>query len=114
MADSTIRPTPMGSSDFPRTAGQPSVEGQGKDILNRVTESAHSAVDRFADKAGPAVQKLESGVAHASDALHEQAQHLRERGDEWTQSMRETVRQHPLSSVLLAFAVGALVARVTR
>lgn len=114
MADTSTRPTPVGSSDFSRPSGPAAGESQGKDMLNRVTDSAHSAVDRLADKAAPAVQKLEAGVAQASDALHEQAHHLRERGDEWTHSMRETVRRHPLSSVVLAFAVGALVARVTR
>ncbi|MDR7150653.1 putative RNA-binding Zn ribbon-like protein [Hydrogenophaga palleronii] len=85
-----------------------------KQILNRVTEGAHHAVDRFAEKAGPAVEKIESGVSHANESLAEQAQHMRELGDEWTQGLRKTVRANPLTSVLLAMVAGAVIARVTR
>lgn len=105
MTDSTTHPATMGT--IPR-------DSQGQDLLNRVTETAHGAVDRFADKAGPAVQKLESGVVHANEVLHDQAHRMREMGDEWTNSARNSVRQHPLTAVFLALAVGVLVARVSR
>jgi hypothetical protein len=89
-------------------------ESHAKQILNRVTESAHQAVDRFAEKAGPAVEKIESGVSHANESLAGQAHHMRELGDEWTQSLRTTVRANPLTSILLAVAAGAVIARMTR
>ncbi|MGS5086997.1 DUF883 family protein [Hydrogenophaga sp. A37] len=105
MPDTTVHPTSIGSA--PR-------DSQGQDLLNRATETAHGAVDRFADKAGPAVQKLESGMAQANAVLHDQAHHMRELSDEWANSARDTVRQHPLTSVLLALAAGALIARASR
>lgn len=102
------------STTHPASVGPVPRENQGQDLLNRVTETAHGAVDRFADKAGPAVQKLESGMAHANEALHDQAHRMRELGDEWTNSARSSVRQHPLTAVMLALAVGVLVARISR
>lgn len=106
----TTAESPESSASTPASRG----DGQGKDLLNRMTESAHGAVDRIAGKAGPAVQKLESGVTHANEALHEGAHRVREMGDQWTDSMRHTVREHPLTSVLLALAAGALIARIAR
>ena len=49
-----------------------------------------------------------------SEQLKVQAQHVREKGDEWANDMRATVRRNPLSAVAAAMAVGALIARVKR
>jgi len=96
------------------SSGASSGESHAKDVLNRVTESAHKAVDRMAEKAGPAVEKIESSMLHANESLGEQAQHIRELGDEWTHTLRDTVRENPLTAVLLAVTAGALIARMTR
>lgn len=95
-------------------AGPAAGDSHAKQILNRVTEGAHQAVDRFAEKAGPAVEKIESGVSHANESLHEQAHRMQEMGDEWTHGLRKTVRANPLTSVFLALAAGAAIARMTR
>lgn len=95
-------------------AGPTAGDSHAKQILNRVTEGAHQAVDRFAEKAGPAVEKIESGMTHANASLAGQAQHVRELGDEWTHGLRNTVRENPLTSVLLAVVAGAAIARMTR
>jgi ElaB/YqjD/DUF883 family membrane-anchored ribosome-binding protein len=114
MADAPHSPSSVGTSNSaPPTGGMPR-EGQAKDLVNRMTESAHGAVDKLAEKAGPAVQKLESGVVQANEALHEQAHRMREMGDEWTHSLRNTVRENPLTAVLLAMAAGALFSRMSR
>lgn len=114
MPDTTLHPTTVEPSSPSASTLVSRGDGQGKDLLNRMTESAHGAVDRIADKAGPAVQKIESGVAHANEALHEGAHRVREMSDQWTDGMRHTVREHPLTSVMLALAVGALIARISR
>lgn len=111
MPESTAFPTSVGTTD---NSQRPVRDPQGKDLLNRMTEGAHGAVDRLADTAGPAVQKIESTVVQANEALHQQAQRARELGDEWSEGVRETVRQHPLTSVLVALAAGALIARISR
>lgn len=86
----------------------------GNALVSRVAQGLHETVDRAADKATPAVQKLESTVAHANASLHDQLHHARELGDEWTTSLRGTVREHPLTSVVVALAAGALIARISR
>lgn len=104
----------MGPTGSTGAAASASGDSHAREVLNRVTESAHQAVDRMAEKAGPAVEKLESGVLHANESLAEQAKHMRELGDEWTHSLRDTVRENPLTAVLLAVTAGALIARMTR
>ncbi len=84
------------------------------ELVARVAQGAHEAVDRLAEKATPAVQKLESTVAHANEAMHDQVHRAREIGDEWADSLRGTVREHPLASLAVALAAGALIARLTR
>lgn len=113
MPDTLNSPSSVGTSN-PPSAGTTTRDGQAKDLVNRMAESAHGAVDRLAERAGPAVDKLESGVVQANEALHEQAQRMREMGDEWTHSLRNTVRQHPLTSVLLAMLAGAFISRISR
>ena len=66
------------------------------DTLDKAVQGAHKAVDRFADSAVPTVR------------------HMAQTGDAWTASARATVRAKPLMALMAAFAVGALVGRITR
>lgn len=66
------------------------------DKLDQAVQGAHKAVDRFADTAVPTVR------------------HVAQTGDAWAASARATVREQPLMALLAAFAVGALVGRITR
>lgn len=66
------------------------------DSLEHAVQGAHKAVDRFADTAVPKVR------------------HMAEVGDAWASSARATVREQPLMALLAAFAIGALVGRITR
>jgi ElaB/YqjD/DUF883 family membrane-anchored ribosome-binding protein len=84
------------------------------DVLNRVVQGAHQTIDKLAETAAPHVQRLEQGVASASETLHARADHVREVGDEWAESLRSTVRENPLAAVATALAVGLLIARLTR
>ncbi len=66
------------------------------DTIDKAVQGAHNAVDRLADTAAPTVR------------------HLAQTGDAWASSCRATVRAQPLMALLAAFAVGALVGRITR
>lgn len=92
-------------SNEPRKDGAP---------LSRVVQGAHETVDRLADAAAPIVQRLEAGAESASKNLQAQADTVRKTAAEWTDSLRSTVSDNPLSAVATAFALGLLVARVTR
>ena len=80
--------------------------------LERVVQSAHKAVDRLADTAAPHVQRLQEGMASAASVLTTRTDQARELGDEWAESLRSTVREHPLTALVGAFAVGVLIARL--
>jgi ElaB/YqjD/DUF883 family membrane-anchored ribosome-binding protein len=86
----------------------------GPDILRRVVDGAHDAIDRLATSAAPHVMRLQDQVSEAGQALNDKASNLRAVRDEWSQSMRQTVRENPLASVAAALAVGLLIARLSR
>lgn len=72
------------------------VASAAADSIEQAVQSAHKAVDRFADTAVPKVR------------------HMADVGDAWASSARTTVREQPLMALLAAFAIGALVGRITR
>lgn len=87
---------------------------QGNDLMRRVVQSAHATIDRLADSAAPHVQRLQQSMSGANDSVHARAGQAREMGDEWTETLRVTVREHPLAAVGMALAAGLLIARITR
>ncbi|MDP1692042.1 MAG: hypothetical protein Q8L49_08870 [Burkholderiaceae bacterium] len=83
-------------------------------LLKSAAQGAHATIDRFADSAEPAVRQLGESVAAAGETLHAKTDQLRDTGDAWVESVRTTVRGNPLTSVAAAFALGAVIARITR
>lgn len=114
MQDNTFPRATPDLTDPVAPMGMPPRDRDGDDLLVRATAGAHEAVDRFADKAAPAVHKLGTGVTHASEALREGAHRAREIGDEWRQSLRGSVRDQPLTSVMVAMGAGWLIGRLMR
>jgi ElaB/YqjD/DUF883 family membrane-anchored ribosome-binding protein len=93
--------------------GTSSGEHQQGDVMSRVVQGAHATIDRVADSAAPHVQRLQQGMASASDSLHERSGQAREMGEEWTESLRDTVRANPLAAVAAALVAGLVIARLT-
>jgi ElaB/YqjD/DUF883 family membrane-anchored ribosome-binding protein len=81
--------------------------------MRRVVQGAHEAVDRFADKAIPAVERLKGTYSEAADTLKQRADQAVDLKDEWTESLRTAVREHPLAAIATALAVGVIIARLT-
>ena len=102
------------TSSAPTAPAKTSGGTEAADALGRVVQSAHSAIDRLAESATPAVQRVQDGVQAAGDTLSQKAADARELGDEWAESLRSTVREHPIAAVATALAVGVLVARLAR
>lgn len=84
------------------------------DMVNRVAEKAHATIDKLANQATPAVQHLQKSLEGTNELLHQRADQVREKGAEWTDGLRESVRQHPLAAVGTALAIGLLIARLSR
>ena len=82
------------------------------DLIGRIAQSAHETIDRLAESAAPHVNRLQENLS--GDALHQRADEVRELRDEWTESLRVTVRENPLAAVGVALAVGILIARLSR
>lgn len=83
-------------------------------LLKTAVQGAHDTLDRLADRAAPALQKLGEGVSAAGQTLHAKTDQLRETGDEWVEGMRSTVRSKPLLSVAAALALGAVIAVIAQ
>jgi len=84
------------------------------DVIGRIAQSAHETIDRLAESAAPHVSRLGEGLSGAGETLQARADRAREVGDEWVESLRDTVRENPLAAVGVALAIGVLVARLSR
>jgi len=107
--------TDMGEAATPHhdETAQRANGGARGELLGRVVDTAHQTIDRLADRVAPHVGKLEEGMHGAGDLLHERADQMRDIGGEWIDSMRTSVREHPIAAVGIALAVGMLVARMS-
>jgi ElaB/YqjD/DUF883 family membrane-anchored ribosome-binding protein len=117
------QPDPQVRTDVPSQASEPGKSGSesangsarpDNELLGRVVQGAHQAIDRMAEGAAPHVQRLQQGMASAGEALQDRAGQAREVGDEWAESVRCTVRENPLAALAVAMAAGLLVARLTQ
>ena len=104
--------TPSSLSEGSMSSSAP--VGGKPDLMERVVRGAHETVDKLADKAKPQLQRLQEGAGSASDLLHHRVDQARELSDEWADSLRTTVREHPLAAVGTALAIGLIIARLSR
>lgn len=108
--------TSQPGSDNTPTPGQvnPDAAVHPSPLTDRVAQTAHHTIDRLAESASPHIERMESAVTQATHQLKNQAQHVREKGDEWANDLRATVRRNPLTAVAVAMAAGALIVRLKR
>ena len=84
------------------------------ELLKRAVQGAHATIDRLADGATPSVRRFGEAVSSADAALQAQTLRLRHARDDWTDDLCDTVRRRPLTSVAVAFVLGAALARIAR
>jgi ElaB/YqjD/DUF883 family membrane-anchored ribosome-binding protein len=65
-------------------------------LIKQATTSAHDAIDSLSSKASSLAGGLQGGVDKASDTR-----------DEWIESARDAIRQHPFATVAGALVIGA-------
>jgi ElaB/YqjD/DUF883 family membrane-anchored ribosome-binding protein len=94
--------TPAATSNTPATGKQASDTGSAasaapvvEGLLKRVTQTAHDAVDGVAAKISSTVDGIQGGVSKVGDTR-----------DEWIESAREAIRQHPFAAVGTAVLIG--------
>jgi len=113
----TLYPTSLSqaaSTDEHAESSIPGTSTYQKPLADRMAQSAHHTIDRLAETAGPQIERVEGALAGATVRLKDGARQVREKGDEWADDLRATVRRNPLSAVLVSIAAGALIARITR
>ena len=80
--------------------------------MSRVKQSAHETVDRLADKAAPAIERMKSSVSGMSDSMHARGEQLAEMQEEWMENCRTTVREHPLAAIGVAVVAGMVLSKM--
>jgi ElaB/YqjD/DUF883 family membrane-anchored ribosome-binding protein len=110
-------PTSGDRSNVPDTSMLPNAERSApaeSSLLKNAVKGAHDTIDRLAERAAPAVHQLGENLTAAEGALQTQVHQLRETREEWVKGVRSAVRGKPLTFIATAFAMGVLIARVTR
>jgi ElaB/YqjD/DUF883 family membrane-anchored ribosome-binding protein len=99
-----------GTSSTPQDTPQSTTS----ELMARAVKGAQEKIDQLAERATPPLEQLEHGLAQTGEVLHDKAEQWRSTGDEWAESLRGSVRDHPLAAVAAALALGVVIARLTR
>jgi len=75
-------------------------------------EQAHGGIDRLTSTAHQAVERATSAAANAADTLGVKGRQLLDTRDEWMDTTRVYVREHPLAALGVALAAGYLLSRI--
>lgn len=78
--------------------------------IERVSQSAHEAVDRAAAAASSAAER----IGERAERLGEKGDELLALKDNWVEDARHYVRDNPLAALGMALAAGYLLHMVTR
>lgn len=111
-SENTGNPTPFPTSNSAEQGSSGS--NQATELLNRFVAGAHEAIDRFAGQAAPRLDRWNQGVQSAGTRLRERAGQAGAMSEDLGESLRCTVRDRPLSAIGTAFAIGFLIAKLTR
>lgn len=84
------------------------------DSADAFASSVNSTMDDLAGSAGAQADRLREGLDEAGDRVEDSAARLSQIGGEWADSLRDTVREHPLAALGAALALGMLVAKLAR
>lgn len=86
----------------------------GESIIDRLAQSAHAAVDRMAETAGPALDRMRDTASTTADSLRTRVGDMDEMRTHAVESMRDYVREKPVTSLALAVLAGMVIARMMR
>jgi ElaB/YqjD/DUF883 family membrane-anchored ribosome-binding protein len=75
-------------------------------------EQAQSGINRASDTAHQAVNRVAEAAQQTADRLTARGQEWATSGNEWMESTRVYVREHPMAAVGMAIAAGYLLSRI--
>jgi len=74
---------------------------QAEDTIERIADGAHSAVDSIA-----------GATSNAADNLQAKGKQLHATQEEWSNQVRDYVRENPMTTLALAAASGYIASRI--
>jgi len=89
------KPGPATGKQQPGRDTSQTAAPQADDQIKRVTQRVHQAVDSASDRIASTVDGLQGGVSNAGQTR-----------DEWVESAREAIRQHPFAAIGTAVLIG--------
>jgi ElaB/YqjD/DUF883 family membrane-anchored ribosome-binding protein len=105
-----------GNSTGASTGG---TSGSAGETIDRVKQGAHDTIGQLAERAKPAMERLgssaesvKSSVDEASRAIRARAGEMQATSDDWMQTLRSTIREHPIAAVAVAVSVGMVLGRM--
>lgn len=99
---STAPATPAAAQQQPAAGAAASAAPVVDGLLKRVTQTAHDAVDGVAARISSTVDGIQGGVSKVGDTR-----------DEWVESAREAIRQHPFAAIGTAVLIGLALRSLT-
>lgn len=103
----------MAEATFPKTQVSDTVS-TGTNFVDRLAQGAHQAVDQAAANARPALEKLQQSGGAARAVIAEKAEAAATLSDEVVDSLRNYVRERPMTVVAGAIALGVVLASISR
>jgi ElaB/YqjD/DUF883 family membrane-anchored ribosome-binding protein len=80
---------------------------------SELNEQGHQAIERLSGGAHEAVERVTSVARSAASRVGQVNEHVMAAKDEWIDTTREYVREHPLAAVGIAISIGYLLSRLT-
>ncbi|NBD22153.1 hypothetical protein GTZ97_15950 [Aquabacterium fontiphilum] len=114
--DSTNTSQPLGQGALPATDTSQSEASLHEQIsmIERATQAAHAAIDRFAGRAEATIRRVRGMANQASTRLHDGRRAYVEWEDRCVEDGRERIRARPLTAVAVGVVAGLLIGRMTR
>lgn len=83
-------------------------------FVDRTAQAAHKTIDEVAEKTNEAIDRLQSSASNMGEQLSDKARALSDLEYQMVEKVRDCVRDHPLTSLLVAVTAGVLIARLTQ
>lgn len=82
------------------------------EALDKLEQGAHQTINQLADTAAAQVRYAQEVFAKASESVQQKAREWKGTGEEWTECLRDTVKEKPVAALATALAAGFILARL--
>jgi len=105
-ASGNAKPFPVSGQAASATAGGAAAEALSHDPAATAAPAAHNLLDRVTQRAHEAVDGVSSRISSTLDSLQGGVSNVGDTRDEWVESAREAIRQHPFAALGGAVLIG--------